>query len=270
MLFRSVDSSTQVTLSATLTQTITASAVTISYTASGGINGLLAGAGASTSTGAPTWISWSSLNSTSVTTGATTTSTGYQGVPYIPGASYTMSVYVSANANISTSTPIVFQLRSTGASYGAQSNVSYLGGTTSGTTSSIDAGQANGFFVRQATPTALTNYGGTFATTATASNGATSLTVADATGILIGMAVTGSGIQSNTTVTSVAGTSIGISLATQSALSATAVTFANPATVQVLGSNITVGQTGWRRLSATFTTPTIAQTLANEIGRAHV
>jgi hypothetical protein len=264
----SVDSTTQVTLSATLTQSISASAVVVSYTATSGINGLLVGTGSSTSTGAPTWVSWSSLNTTAYTTGGgftATSSTGYQGVPYIPGQTYTVSAYVSANQNVSTSTPIAFQIRSTGATYGAQSNLSYLNGTNSGTTGSIDANQPNGFFVRQATPAALTNYGGAFATTGTASNGATSVTVADATGILIGMAVTGSGIQSNTVVSTVAGTVIGISLATQAPLSNTALTFANPAGAQILGSNITVGQTGWRRISASFTTPSIATVGTNGV-----
>jgi len=258
----SVDSLTTLTMSAGATQTRASEPITVSYTGAFGINGLIAGTSSSTSAGAPTWVSFSNLNSTTTSNG-TQTATNFGGVPYIPGQSYTFSAYISTNVNISTSTPILFQIRSSGASWNAISSTSYLGGSNSGTTNSIDAGQANGFFVRQTTPATLTNYGGTFGTTATGSNGATTITVADATGILIGMAVTGSGIQSNTVVSSVAGTSIGLSLATNAPLSATSLSFANPSGVQMLGSNVTVGQTGWRRLSATFSTPAIASALAN-------
>lgn len=258
----SVDSATSVTLSAAATQTTTNQTVTVSYSGAFGINGLICGTSSSTSAGAPTWVQFSTMNSTTTSNGTQTT-TGFQGVPYIPGASYTFSAYISTNVNISTSTPILFQIRSSGASWNAISSTSYLGGSNSGTTNSIDAGQANGFFVRQTTPATLTNYGGSFTTTGTASNGATTMTVADATGILIGMAVTGSGIQSNTVVSNLVGTTVTISLATNAPLSSTTLTFSNPSGVQMLGSNVTVGQTGWRRLSATFSTPAIASALAN-------
>lgn len=63
-------------------------------------------------------------------------------------------------------------------------------------------------------------------TTATASSGSTSLTVASATGIVIGQSVEGAGIQPNALVTAVSGTTITISLATTTALaSGTAVAF---------------------------------------------
>ena len=260
----SVDSATQVTVSANATQNTTNQTATVSYSGAFGINGLICGTSSSTSAGAPTWVQFSTMNSTTTSNG-TQTSTGFQGVPYIPGATYTFSAYISTNVNISTSTPILFQLRSSGASWNAISSTSYLGGTNSGTTNSIDAGQANGFFVRQTTPATLTNYGGAFTTTASGSNGSTTITVADATGILIGMAITGSGIQSNTVVSNLTGTTVTLSLATNAPLSSTSVSFSNPAGVQMLGSNVTVGQTGWRRLAATFSTPSIASALANGV-----
>jgi len=262
----SVDSTTQITISSTTTQLMTAQAAVVSYSGAFGVNGLIAGTSSSTSAGAPTWVQFSSMNSTT-TSNATQTVANYQGIPYMPGQTYTLSAYMSTNSNISTSTPILFQIRSAGASWNAISSTAYntTSGSNSGTTNSIDAGQANGFFVRQATPATLTNYGGTFATTATGSNGTTNITVADATGILIGMAVTGSGIQTSTVVQGVTGLVITLSLATNGTLSATAVTFSNPAGVQMLGSNVTVGQTGWRRLAATFTTPSIASALSNGV-----
>jgi len=258
----SVDSSTQVTVSAAATQNATNGAVTISYSGASGVNALIAGTSVSTTSGAATWVQFSTMNSTSTSNG-TQTSTGTQGVPYIPGASYTMSCYISTNVDVSQTTSLLFQLRSAGASWNAVSNVVYTGGSNSGTSNSIDAGQANGFFVRQATPQPLAGYGGSVSTTATAANGATSMTVTDTTGILIGMVVTGSGLQSDTRVSSVAGNTIGINKTTQSPLSSTTVTFANPSNIQILSSATTAGQTGWRRISATFTTPAIGTTLAN-------
>lgn len=258
----SVDSATSLTVSAAATSTTTAQTVTVSYSGAFGINGLIAGTSSSTSAGAPTWIQFSTMNSTTTSNG-TQTSTSFQGVPYIPGQTYTMTAYISTNVNISTSTPILFQIRSAGASWNAISSTSYLGGSNSGTTNSIDAGQANGFFVRQGIPATLTNYGGSFTASGTGSNGATVITVDNATGILIGMAVTGSGIQSNTVVSNLVGTSVTLSLATNAPLSSTSLTFSNPSGVQMLGSNVTVGQNGWRRLSATFSTPAIASALAN-------
>jgi len=64
----------------------------------------------------------------------------------------------------------------------------------------------------------------TVATTATAASGASTITVASATNLLVGQVLTGTGLQANTTITSITGTSVGISLPTTAALSATAVT----------------------------------------------
>jgi len=203
----SVDSPTTITISLAATSAGTASA-TISYSGAFGINGLICGTSSSTSAGAPTWVQFSNMNS---------------------------------------------------------SSTSYLGGSNSGTTDSIDAGTANGFFVRQGIPATLTNYGGAYTTTANAANGATTITVADASGILIGMAITGSGIQSDTIVSNVVGTTVSINKTTNASLTDSTVNFSNPAGVQMLGSNVTVGQTGWRRLTATFTTPSIATALANGV-----
>lgn len=259
----SVNSSTSITISAAITSDLTASACTVSYSGATGANALICGTSSSTASGNPTWVQFSNMNSTTTSNGLQT-SAGFQGVPYIPGTTYTMSAYVSTNVNISTSTPILFQIRTAGASRNAASNVSYQGGSNSATTDSIDAGTANGFFVRQATPAALSGYGGTFATTANASNNSSTITVADASGILQSMTITGSGIQSNTTVSSVAGNTITLSLPTNASITNGAVSF-NSGNSQVLGSNVTPGQTPWRRISATFTTPTIATTLANSI-----
>lgn len=258
----SVDSPTQVTVSANATQNQSNATATISYSGAFGVNALIASTSVSTSGGSPTWIQLSNMNSTSQSNG-TQTSTSAQGVPYIPGATYTMSAYVSTNTNVLSATGVLFQLRSAGASWNAISNQAFTGGSNSGTTNSIDAGQANGFFVRQATPQAMTGYGGNFTTTATAANGATSIVVADASGILQGMAVTGSGLQSDTRVTNVVGTTITIDKTTQAPLTATTVNFSTPAGIQIIGANVTTVQTGWRRISATFTTPSIAAALAN-------
>jgi hypothetical protein len=65
-------------------------------------------------------------------------------------------------------------------------------------------------------------------TTATqATVGATTIVVASATGIVLGQGVTGFGIQANTTVTGISGTTITISLATTGVLSTTPVVFTN-------------------------------------------
>lgn len=261
----SVDSATQVTVSANATANSTNGSATLSYSGAFGVNGLICGTSVSTTSGAPTWVQFSTMNSTTTSNG-TQTSTSSQGVPYIPGATYTMSAYVSTNVDVTSSgTPILFQLRSAGASWNAISNQVFANGSNSGTTNSIDAGQANGFFVRQATPAALPGYGGSVTTTASGANGATAITVADTTGILIGMVVTGSGLQSDTRVSGVSGTLISINKTTQAPLSATTVTFANPSNIQILSSATTAGQTGWRRISATFTTPSIASALANGV-----
>ena len=259
----SVDSSTQITISNATTQVLNNTAVEVSYTGARGINGLICSTGSSTAAGNPTWVAFSSLNSTTNQNGLTT-SAGTQGIPYIPGQTYTLSAYISTNVDVGSSTPLRFGIRSTGAAYNAQSNNRYsTNGTTSGDTGSIDAGQANGFFYREATPATLTGFGGTFGTTATASSGSTTITIADASGVLQGMTITGSGIQASTIVSAIAGTLVTLTLPTNAPISGGAVTFANPGSVQMLGANSTPTQTGWRRLSATFTTPTIASTLAN-------
>jgi len=67
--------------------------------------------------------------------------------------------------------------------------------------------------------------GGSAITTATASAGSTSITVASTTGIIVGQTVTGPGIASNTTVTAISGTTVTISQATTAALSGTTVQF---------------------------------------------
>lgn len=254
-----------VTLNNALIASPAGASVTISYNGTVGQYAMLATTAAGVSTSAPTWVNFSSV------TGSTPTvaSAGYTGIPYIPGQTYTVSAYVSANANISSSTPILFQLRSVGGSYGASTATNFLGGTNSGTSNSIDAGTSNGFFVRQATPTPLTGYTGTATANGTGSNGSTTITVDNAANVFIGMAVTGSGIQTGTTVTAMSsqGTNatITLSLATNAALSTTPLTFSTPTGVQILGSNITVGQTAWRRISATFTTPTFGATTANGV-----
>ena len=259
----SVNSSTSITISAALTANLTNGDCTVSYSGATGANALICGTSSSTASGNPTWVQFSNMNSTTTSNG-TQTVAGFQGVPYIPGATYTMSAYVSTNVNISTNTPIAFQIRSTGASRNAVSNVSYSGGSNSATTDSIDAGTSNGFFVRQATPAALTGYGGNFTTTGNASNGSSSITVADTSGILQSMLITGSGIQSGTTVQSVVGNVVTLSLPTNAAITNGSVSF-NSGQSQVLGSNVTPGQTPWRRISATFTTPSISTTLANSV-----
>jgi hypothetical protein len=77
-------------------------------------------------------------------------------------------------------------------------------------------------------------------TTATASSGSTSLTVASAPGITVGQAVFGSGIASGTTVSNVSGTTVTLSLSATSSLSGTAVSFSNLVSIVVSGSLATV------------------------------
>jgi hypothetical protein len=73
-------------------------------------------------------------------------------------------------------------------------------------------------------------------TTATqATVGATTIVVASATGIVIGMFVEGAGIAANTTVTGISGTTITISLGTTAALSTTAVSFSQAISEGVTG-----------------------------------
>jgi hypothetical protein len=260
----SVDSPTSVTVSAGATQVANNVSITASYSGAFGVNAFIASTSVSTSGGSPTWLQFSNMNSTSTSNG-TQTSAGLQGIPYQPGATYTMSAYVSANTDVLAATGVLFQLRSTGASWNSISNQAFAGGSNSGTTNSIDAGQANGFFVRQATPAAMAGYGGNVTTTADGANGATTITVASNFGVLIGMVVTGSGLQSDTRVSNVVGNTISLNKTTNAPLSTTSVTFALAGGTQIIGSNVTVGQTGWRRISATFTTPSIASALANGV-----
>jgi hypothetical protein len=262
----SVDSPTQVTISNATTGPISAATLSFSYTGSVGQYALLVSIGSSVTDSNPTWVNMSTLTGTASTTvGVLGTSAGYTGIPYQPGQTYTISAYVSSTVNIASTTPIKFQLRSAGASYGADTAANYLGGTNSGTANSIDAAVSNGFFVRQVIPTALAGYGGTVTTTATGSSASLTITVADASQLLIGQAITGAGIQSSTTIAGIAGTTVTLSQVTSAPLSVTTVTVQMPSGVQVLGSTVTVGQTGWRRISGTVTTPTIAAALANGI-----
>jgi len=264
----SIDSLTQVTVSTPTTNVLSAQSVTFSYTGTFGLNALQATTGSAISTGNPTWLNWSNLNNTSSVT-ASTTNNGFAGIPYQPGQTYSLSVYVSANLAVSSSTPILFQLRSTSVSSGgymAQSNTSYTTGNTStGTTSSIDAGTANGFFVRQITPTPMVGFGGSVTVNGTAANTATTVTVTDASQLLIGMSVTGTGMASGALITGVSGNVLTLSLATTAAITAVPLTFATPTGTQILGSNQTVGQTGWRRISGTFTTPSFSASTANGV-----
>lgn len=261
----SVDSTTQVTISNPTTGTISSGTLTFSYTGSVGQYALLVSIGSSVTDSNPTWVNMSNLTGTSTTVGTQTSSAGYQGIPYQPGQTYTISAYVSSTVNIASTTPIKFQLRSTGATYGADTSQNYLGGTNSGTANSIDAAVSNGFFVRQVIPSALAGYGGTVTTTATGSSASLTITVTDSSQLLIGQSITGAGIQSSTTIAGIAGTTVTLSQVTSAPLSATTVTAQMPSGVQVLGSTVTTGQTGWRRISGTVTTPTIAASLANGI-----
>jgi hypothetical protein len=261
----SIDSTTQVTISNVTTGPISAATLTFSYTGSVGQYALLVSIGSSVTDTNPTWVNMSNLTGTSTTVGTLTTSAGYGGIPYQPGQTYTISAYVSSTVNIQSTTPIKFQLRSTGASYGADTSQAYLTGTNSGTANSIDAATSNGFFVRQATPTSMAGYGGTVTTTATGSSASTNITVADASQLLVGQAITGAGIQASTTISNISGTTVTINQVTSAPLSGTVVTAQMPTNVQVLGSTVTIGQTGWRRISGTVTTPSIAASLANGI-----
>ena len=68
----------------------------------------------------------------------------------------------------------------------------------------------------------------TYSTTATASSGSTSLTVASASNMAVGQYITGSGIPSEDTITAISGTTITIATATTAALSNTTVYFTAP------------------------------------------
>ncbi|MEI8370631.1 MAG: Ig-like domain repeat protein [Planctomycetia bacterium] len=63
--------------------------------------------------------------------------------------------------------------------------------------------------------------------TATAASGSTSLTVASATGLVVGMAVTGTGIAPLTTIQAISGTTVTLSTPTTAAMTARTLTFSN-------------------------------------------
>ena len=252
-----------VTLSAATTAVLSATSVYFSYNPTVGQNALLAVTNSSVNAAAPTWLNFSTINNTTNNTGSSSYIGGYQGIPWQPGATYTVSAYVSSNINVQTATPIIFQLRSAGNSYMAQSNVNYLGGTTVYTpnTNTIDAATNNGFFVRQGTASAMTGYGAAVSTTATGLISNTQITVASTAGILVGMTATAAGyITNGTTVSAISGNVVTLSNTNLAALSNISVTFAMPSGVQILGSTVTSGQTGWRRIYATITTPSISPT----------
>jgi len=90
--------------------------------------------------------------------------------------------------------------------------------------------------------------GGTFAVTATAPTGSTSLTVSDATKIYPGETVSGVGISRNRTlVTAVNGLQISISSPTSSALTGGTINFSNPSTDMVVAKAISGGLFGASR-----------------------
>jgi hypothetical protein len=65
--------------------------------------------------------------------------------------------------------------------------------------------------------------------------GSTTIVVDSATGIAVGQAIQGAGIQSNTTVVGISGTTVTISQATNAALSETPLTFSAPSSPQPPG-----------------------------------
>ena len=192
----------------------------------------------------------------------TTSNGGSVAIAVIPGQTYTMSAYIAVNTNISTSTPILFQLRSTGYSNYADVNTTFLGGTSSSNGGSIDASAANGFFVRQQTPTVVTGYGTNVVQTATFASAATTLTLPSVAGILVNMTVTGTGITAGTTVTAVNTSTnvVTLSTGTASAQSGVNITFAMPANTQLLATGNTAPTYTYQRVYATFTIPAVAAT----------
>ena len=260
-VINSIDSTTSLTISNVPTGNFTAQSVGFSYSGSSlGQYALQVVTGSSVAAANPTWVNTSSLNNTSNTTGSTSVA-GFSGIPYVPGQTYTLSVYVNPNTVVSTGTPILLQIRSTGASYMAQSNVNYLGGTTTGTTNSIDAGTSNGFFVRQITPTLMAGYGGATTGVANAASGVTTITL-DSTSwgqVFAGMTVAGAGIPGSTVISSVGGSNtIVISNATSAPLSNTTLTFGVPTNTQIFANR-------WQRITATFTTPGFGATTQNSV-----
>jgi len=257
-------SGSTVTLNTAVASNMSNTTVTVSYNGTVGQNALVAVTSTSTSTGSPTWINFSSINTGTVTS-ATTTSVGSNGIPYIPGQTYTLSAYVYSNVAVPTTAPILFQIRSTGATYGAASNLVYSGGTISSPpANSIDGGTSNGFFVRQAQPAPMLGYGASVTNTSTGTNnsGATQITVSSTANLVAGMVLASSvtGIAAGVAISVVnSSTQITLNTALTANLPAsTSLTWQTPAGTQFLAS-------GWRRISATFTTPSIAATLANGI-----
>jgi hypothetical protein len=252
-------SGTTVYLNQALNATIAAQSVTASYTGTVGLNSLSLSTGTSTTSGTPSWVIFSTQTATAVGS-ATQSQTGYAGVPFIPGQTYTLSAYVWTNTVINSgSTPFLFQLRSAGSTYGAAVNQNYLGGTpVTLSTSSIDAagGTANGFFVRQATPTPISGYGASTATTITGSygSGVNQFTVASATGLTTGMYITSAptGLATTNYITAINGTTVTLSAnSTQAITGPVSITFGTPSGQQVLTNR-------WVRVSATFTMPGLA------------
>lgn len=86
-------------------------------------------------------------------------------------------------------------------------------------------------------------------TTATAGSGASSITVASATGIVLGQSVWATGIPVATTVTSVSGTTIGISQPTTGSLSSTSIKFTGPTATTT--ASVTAGSTALTVVSGT-------------------
>ena len=250
-----------VTLNQTISTTMSSTPVVASYAGTVGQNALNVVTGSGVSTASPSWVNFTSFTGTTVSTGGVAT-TGSTGIPYIPGQSYTLSAYIYSNATVTTTTPVLFQLRSVGGNYNAAVNASYLGGTTSGTTSSIDAGQSNGFFVRQGQPAPLTGYGASVTTSSSGTNaqGATTITLTSTANLVAGMTVSSSvtGLASGVAISSIVNsTQIVIGIALTAALPAsTSITFGTPTGSQFIPA-------GWRRVSTTFTTPAIAATLSN-------
>lgn len=113
---------------------------------------------------------------------------------------------------------------------------------------------ATGFHVWRSATTPVSVTGSAYAvisevtTTGTASSGATSLTVASATGIAVGADVLGAGIASGTTVSAISGTTVTLSLATTAALSSTTVDFIAPAYTDTA---VSAGQT-WNYVVTAF------------------
>ncbi len=96
----------------------------------------------------------------------------------------------------------------------------------------------------------------TYSTTATATSGSTSLTVASASNMVVGQYIAGAGIPAQDTITNISGTTITIATATTAALSSTAVYFTTPVAHAVQidgGTNIrsnTVQYQSWNFLDS--------------------